>query len=36
METDALDGVVARVFSQEVKGKWHPIAFYLKTISVPE
>jgi hypothetical protein len=36
METDASDGVVAGVLSQEVKGKWHLIAFYSKTMSAPE
>jgi hypothetical protein len=36
METDALDGVVAGVLSQEVKGKWHPIAFYSKTMLAPK
>jgi hypothetical protein len=36
METDASDGVVAGVLSQEVEGKWHPIAFYSKTMSAPE
>jgi hypothetical protein len=36
METDALDGVVAKVLSQEVKGKWHLIAFYSKTMLAPK
>jgi hypothetical protein len=36
METDASDGVVAGVLSQEVEGRWHPIAFYSKTMSPPE
>jgi hypothetical protein len=36
METDASDGVVAGVLSQEVKGRWHPITFYLKTMLPPK
>jgi hypothetical protein len=36
METDASDRVVAGVLSQEVKEKWHPIAFYSKTMLAPE
>jgi hypothetical protein len=36
METDTSDRVVAGVLSQEVKGKWHLIAFYLKTILAPK
>jgi len=33
LETDALDGVIAGIFSQkQLNGEWHPIAYYLKTI----
>jgi len=33
LETDALDSVIASVYSQkQTDGKWHPIAYYLKTI----
>jgi len=33
LETDALDSVIASVFSQkQPDGEWHPIAYYLKTI----
>jgi hypothetical protein len=33
LETDALDGVIASVYSQkQTDGEWHPIAYYLKTI----
>ena len=36
LETDASDGVVAGVLSQEIDGRWHPIAYYSKTMSAPE
>ena len=33
LETDALDGVVARVLSQkQLDGEWHPVAYYSKTM----
>jgi len=33
LETNALDGVIAGVYSQkQMDGKWYPIAYYLKTI----
>jgi len=33
LETDALDSVIAGVFSQkQLDGEWHPIAYYLKTM----
>jgi len=33
LETDALNGIIASVFSQkQPDGKWHPIIYYLKTI----
>jgi hypothetical protein len=33
LETNALDGVIAGVYSQkQLDGEWHPVAYYLKTI----
>jgi len=33
LETDALDGVIAGIFSQkQLDGEWHHIVYYLKTI----
>jgi len=33
LETDALDGAMAGIFSQkQLDREWHPIAYYLKTI----
>jgi hypothetical protein len=33
LETDALDGVIAGIYSQkQLNGEWHPVAYYLKTI----
>jgi len=33
LETDALDSVIASVYSQkQINRKWHPVAYYLKTI----
>jgi len=33
LETDALNGVIASVFSQkQLDREWHPIIYYLKTI----
>jgi hypothetical protein len=33
LETNALDGVIAGIFSQkQLDGEWHPVAYYLKTI----
>jgi hypothetical protein len=33
LETDALDGVIAGVYSQkQPDGEWHPVTYYLKTI----
>jgi hypothetical protein len=33
LETDALDSVIAGIYSQkQLDGEWHPIAYYLKTI----
>ena len=36
LETDASDGVVAGVMSQQVNNLWHPIAYYSKIMSAPE
>lgn len=35
METDASDGVVAAVLSQEHDKKWHPVAFFLRQCNLP-
>ena len=33
LKTNTLDGVIAGVYSQkQIDKKWHPIAYYLKTI----
>jgi hypothetical protein len=33
LETDALDGVIAGIYSQKQPDReWHPVAYYLKTI----
>jgi hypothetical protein len=33
LETDALDSVIAGVYSQkQLDREWHPVAYYLKTI----
>ena len=33
LETDALDSIIAGVYSQkQIDKKWHPIAYYLKII----
>jgi hypothetical protein len=33
LKTDALDGVIAGVYSQkQLDRKWHPVAYYLKTM----
>jgi len=33
LETDALDSVIAGVYSQkQTNGEWHPVAYYSKTI----
>jgi len=33
LETDALNSVIASIYSQkQTDKKWHPIAYYLKTI----
>jgi len=33
LKTDALDSVIAGVYSQkQIDRKWHPITYYLKTI----
>jgi hypothetical protein len=33
LETDALDSVIASIYSQkQLNGEWHPITYYLKTI----
>jgi hypothetical protein len=33
LKTDALDGVIAGVYSQkQLDGEWHPITYYLKTM----
>jgi hypothetical protein len=33
LETNALDGVIAGVYSQkQLDREWHPVAYYLKTI----
>jgi len=33
LETDALNGVIAAVYSQKQPDReWHPVAYYLKTI----
>ena len=37
LETNALDGVIAGVFSQnQSDGNWHPIAYYSKTMADAE
>ena len=36
LETDASDRVVAGVLSQQFDGQWHPVAFYLKSMALPE
>ena len=37
VETDALDGVVAGIFSQlGLDGEWHPVAFFSKTMAPVE
>ena len=36
LETDASDGVVAGVLSQNHGGQWHPVAYYSKAMSGPE
>ena len=36
LETDASDGVVGGVLSQQVNDNWHPIAYFSKTMSPPE
>ena len=36
LETDASDGVVAGVLSQQVGDAWHPIAYFSKSMSPPE
>jgi hypothetical protein len=36
VETDASDGVVAGVLSQQHDGLWHPMGYYSKTMSGPE
>jgi len=33
LETDALDSVIASVYSQkQINREWHPVTYYLKTI----
>jgi hypothetical protein len=33
LKTDALDGVIASIYSQkQLNGEWHPVAYYLKTM----
>ena len=33
LETDALDGVIAGIYSQkQLDGEWYPVAYYLKTM----
>jgi len=33
LETDALDGIIATIYSQKQPDReWHPIIYYLKTI----
>ena len=37
LETDALNNVIAGVFSQrQLDGNWHPIVYYLKTMADTE
>jgi hypothetical protein len=37
LKTDALDGVIASIYSQkQLDREWHPIAYYLKTIADAE
>jgi hypothetical protein len=36
LETDASDGAVAGVLSQQWEGEWHPITYYSKTINLAE
>jgi hypothetical protein len=33
LETDASDGAVAGVLSQQQGGEWHPVAYYSKTMN---
>ena len=33
LKTDALDGVIASIYSQkQLNGEWYPVAYYSKTI----
>ena len=33
LETDALDGIIAGVYSQkQLDGEWYPVAYYSKTM----
>ena len=33
LETDALDSVIAGIYSQkQLDGEWYPVAYYLKTM----
>jgi hypothetical protein len=33
LKTDALDGIIAGIYSQkQLNGEWHPVTYYLKTI----
>jgi transposase InsO family protein len=36
VETDASDGVVAGVLSQQIGQEWHPVSFFSKTMAPPE
>ena len=36
LETNTLDGVVAGVLTQKHGNEWHPVAFYLKSMSPAE
>jgi hypothetical protein len=36
LETDASDGAVTSVLSQQQGGEWHPIAYYSKTMNLAE
>ncbi len=36
MEADASEGAIGTVLSQEQDGKWHPVAFLSKSLTVTE
>ncbi len=36
IEADASEGVIGAVLSQEQDGKWHPVAFLSKSLTITE